>query len=127
MSLIEHRRWQADTIEKHNPPTVGEWNWPQMLRDDADEIERLRAVNEDAEQRLANMDKVVLANIESGKRIRAENERLRAELDEMERMTRNCKGAVVIAKEWIAERDAEIERLQARVEELEGVIDRALY
>ena len=43
MSLIEHRRWQADTIEKHNPPTVGEWNWPQMLRDDADEIERLQA------------------------------------------------------------------------------------
>ena len=56
IDLIEHRRWQADTIEKHNPPTVGEWNWPQMLRDDADEIERL---NRESIEHLSTIERLL--------------------------------------------------------------------
>ena len=53
----------------------------------ADEIERLRAVNEDAEQRLFNMDKVVQANIESGRRIRIELNTVTCDLKYSKRMT----------------------------------------
>ena len=73
--LVEHRRWQADTIEKHNPPVVGEWNWPQMLRDDADEIERLteelafqtacheelRGHMKEADDRIEKLERVLVA------------------------------------------------------------------
>ena len=40
--IVERRRWLADLTEAQNPPKPGEWNIPQILRDDADEIERLR-------------------------------------------------------------------------------------
>src|SRR5690606_7985932 len=41
--IVPRRRWQADLIEDVNPPRPGEWNIPEMLREDATEIERLRA------------------------------------------------------------------------------------
>ena len=41
MTLIEWRRWQADAVERNNPPKAGDWNWPEILRADANEIERL--------------------------------------------------------------------------------------
>jgi len=65
--LVEHRRWQADAIEKHNPPVVGEWNWPQMLRDDADEIERLTAALERLSSPLAFTNSRVATNEETAR------------------------------------------------------------
>ena len=53
-TLIEHRRWQADSIEKHDPPQVGDWNWPQMLRDDADHIEQQDARIVELEEKIAD-------------------------------------------------------------------------
>lgn len=42
--IVTRRRFQADHAEQTDPPKVGDWNIPQMLREDADEIERLRLI-----------------------------------------------------------------------------------
>jgi len=57
----------------------------EIERKDA-EIAELKEVVEDYKQKQVNMEAVVNANIESGKRIRAENEKLRAALDKLARL-----------------------------------------
>ena len=41
--FVDRRRWQADLIERDKLFGPGDWNVPEMLRDDAAEIERLTA------------------------------------------------------------------------------------
>ena len=67
--LAQLRRWQADEYEKKNQPRLGELNIPQILRDDANEIERLQAnvdqqldVNEILADKLAKLQAVVDAH-----------------------------------------------------------------
>ena len=60
--LAQLRRWQADEYEKKNQPRLGELNIPQILRDDADEIERLREEakpNWVVAERCAKLEKVL--------------------------------------------------------------------
>lgn len=41
--IVQRHRWIAGCIEQNTPPTIGQWNTPEMLRDAASEIEKLRA------------------------------------------------------------------------------------
>ena len=74
------RRFQADQIEKWNPPKLGDWNIPKILRDDGDEIERLTAESKADKIRLADME----ATCEFLHETEADNERLQARVKELE-------------------------------------------
>src|SRR5690606_11426953 len=52
--IVPRRRWQADLIDVDHPPRPGEWYIPEILREDATEIERLRAFVQGIAEQVCN-------------------------------------------------------------------------